>query len=139
LEGVAAQTAMAMDMLAHASEAARHRAAVEHLLRISYRLVGRRSVEETLGTVCEGIRDALRFRIVATFLYDERAGVFRLTAEAGLAPTVAAAVDTLPATPVRRPSYTASTSPSATGAARARGPATGCRSRCATPTAAWSA
>jgi diguanylate cyclase (GGDEF)-like protein len=96
LEAVAAHTAMAMDMASQAREAARHRAAVEHLLRISVSLVGRRSVEETLGTVCEGIRDALRFRIVASFLFDEPADTFRLVAESGLAPQVATAVQTLP-------------------------------------------
>jgi diguanylate cyclase (GGDEF)-like protein len=53
-------------------------------------------VQETLGTVCDAIVDALAFRMAAAFLFDEAAETFRLTAESGLAPAVAAAVQTLP-------------------------------------------
>src|SRR5205814_9683651 len=54
------------------------------------------SVQETLGTVCEAIVEALAFRMAAAFLFDEAAETFRLNADSGLAPAVAAAVETLP-------------------------------------------
>ena len=58
----------------HAAEAARHRAAVEHLLRVSAELTTQLARTEMLGAVCEGIRDALGFEKAAVFLDEEGDG-----------------------------------------------------------------
>jgi diguanylate cyclase (GGDEF)-like protein/putative nucleotidyltransferase with HDIG domain len=71
LEIVSAVAAIAAGVIEHAqlaAEAARHRAAVEHLLRASSGLTRSSSREEMLKVVCEGIRDALGFEKAAVFL-----------------------------------------------------------------------
>ena len=63
--------AIAAGVIEHAqlaAEAARHRAAVEHLLRASSELTRSSSRKEMLSVVCEGIRDALGFEKAAVFL-----------------------------------------------------------------------
>ena len=71
LEVLSAVAAIAASVIEHgqvAAEAARHRAAVEHLLRVSSELTTSSSRAEMLGAVCEGIRDALGFEKAAVFL-----------------------------------------------------------------------
>ena len=77
LEVLSAVAAIAASVIEHgqlAAEAARHRAAVEHLLRVSSELTTSGSRAEMLGAVCEGIRDALGFEKAAVFLDEEGDG-----------------------------------------------------------------
>ena len=53
LGAVAAHAAVAVEQAQSAAEGRRHRAAVEHLLRVSSQLTGRHSAEEMLDTVCD--------------------------------------------------------------------------------------
>jgi diguanylate cyclase (GGDEF)-like protein len=68
LSAVCGHAALAVEHAQDAAEADRNRAAVQHLLRVSARLTGRRSVEEMLSAVCDGIRDALGFQRVIVAL-----------------------------------------------------------------------
>jgi diguanylate cyclase (GGDEF)-like protein/putative nucleotidyltransferase with HDIG domain len=70
LSAVAAHAALAIERAQAIAEADAHRSAVQHLLRVSARLTGRRSVEEMLSAVCEGIREALGFQRVIVALTD---------------------------------------------------------------------
>jgi diguanylate cyclase (GGDEF)-like protein/putative nucleotidyltransferase with HDIG domain len=65
---VAGHAALAIEHAQAATESDRNRAAVQHLLRVSARLTTRRSVEEMLLAVCEGIREALGFQRVIVAL-----------------------------------------------------------------------
>ena len=85
LEVLSAVAAIAASVIEHAqlaASAARHRGAVEHLLRVSSELTASRSRAEMLRAVCEGIRDALGFELAGVFL-DER-GDGRLLPLAGI-------------------------------------------------------
>ena len=68
LSAVCGHAALAVEHAQASAEADRNRAAVQHLLRVSARLTGRRSVEEMLFAVCGGIRDALGFQRVIVAL-----------------------------------------------------------------------
>jgi diguanylate cyclase (GGDEF)-like protein len=68
LSAVCGHAALAVEHAQESAEADRNRAAVQHLLRVSARLTGRRSVEEMLFAVCGGIRDALGFQRVIVAL-----------------------------------------------------------------------
>jgi diguanylate cyclase (GGDEF)-like protein/putative nucleotidyltransferase with HDIG domain len=68
LAAVCGHAALAVEHGQAAAEADRQRAAVQHLLRVSARLTGRRSVEEMLFAVCAGIREALGFQRVIVAL-----------------------------------------------------------------------
>jgi diguanylate cyclase (GGDEF)-like protein len=70
LSAVAAHVAITVELVQSNDEASRHRAAVEHLLRVSSQLAGRNSAEEMLDAVCDGIREALGFQKVMVFLAD---------------------------------------------------------------------
>jgi len=70
LSAVCDHAALAVEHAQATAEADRHRTAVQHLLRVSARLTGRRSVEDMLLAVCGGIRDALGFRRVIVSLTD---------------------------------------------------------------------
>ena len=74
LSAVAAHVAIALEQAQSAAEGRRHRAAVEHLLRVSSQLTGRNSAPEMLDAVCDGIREALGFQKVMVFLADHAAG-----------------------------------------------------------------
>ena len=74
LSAVAAHVAIAVEQAQSAAEGRRHRAAVEHLLRVSSQLTGRNSAEEMLDAVCDGIREALGFQKVMVFLADHPGG-----------------------------------------------------------------
>ena len=85
LEIVSAVAAIAASVIEHAqlsAEAARHRAAVEHLLRVSSELTTSTSRTEMLRAVCEGIRDGLGFEKAGVFLDVARDG--RLLPVAGV-------------------------------------------------------
>jgi diguanylate cyclase (GGDEF)-like protein/putative nucleotidyltransferase with HDIG domain len=85
LEVLSAVAAIAASVIEHAqltAAAARHRAAVEHLLRVSSGLTTSRSRGEMLRAVCEGIRDALGFELAGVFL--DEAGDGRLLPVAGI-------------------------------------------------------
>ena len=82
LSAVAALVASVIEHAQLAAEAARHRAAVEHLLRVSSDLTSSRSRGEMLRAVCEGIRDALGFELAGVFL--DEAGDGRLLPAAGV-------------------------------------------------------
>ena len=87
LEVLSAVAAIAASVIEHgqlAAEAARHRAAVEHLLRVSSELTTSSSRAEMLGAVCEGIRDALGFEKAAVFLDEEGDGRLVPAASVGL-------------------------------------------------------
>jgi diguanylate cyclase (GGDEF)-like protein/putative nucleotidyltransferase with HDIG domain len=85
LEIVSAVAAIAAGVIEHgqlAAEAARHRAAVEHLLKVSSELTTSTSRSEMLRAVCEGIREALGFEKAGMFL--DEAGDGRLVPAAGV-------------------------------------------------------
>src|SRR4051794_744157 len=71
LSAVCGHAALAVEHAQATAEADRDRAAVQHLLRVSARLTGRRTVEEMLAAVCGGIRDALGFQRVIVALTEE--------------------------------------------------------------------
>jgi diguanylate cyclase (GGDEF)-like protein len=68
LSAVCGHAALAVEHAQATAEADRNRAAVHHLLRVSARLTGRRSVEEMLSAVCGGIREGLGFQRVIVAL-----------------------------------------------------------------------
>ena len=68
LSAVCGHAALAVEHAQATAEADRDRAAVQHLLRVSARLTGRRTVQEMLAAVCGGIRDALGFQRVIVAL-----------------------------------------------------------------------
>jgi diguanylate cyclase (GGDEF)-like protein len=74
LSAVAAHVAIAVELVQSTAEARRHRAAVEHLLRVTSQLTSRNSSEEMLDAVCDGIREALGFEKVMVFLADHPGG-----------------------------------------------------------------
>ena len=85
LEALSAVAAIVASVIEHAqlaAETARHRAAVEHLLRVSSELTSSRSRGEMLRAVCEGVRDALGFELAGVFL--DEAGDGRLLPVAGV-------------------------------------------------------
>jgi diguanylate cyclase (GGDEF)-like protein len=70
LSALAAHAAQAVQDALAAAEAARHRTALEHLLRVSARLTETLSIDAIMQEVCEGIRAALGFRNVSVELID---------------------------------------------------------------------
>ncbi|HEU4977724.1 MAG TPA: diguanylate cyclase [Solirubrobacteraceae bacterium] len=70
LGAIVAHAAVAVEQAQATAEARRHRAAIEHLLRVSAQLTGRRSAGEMLEAVCGAIRDALGFQKVLVALPD---------------------------------------------------------------------
>jgi diguanylate cyclase (GGDEF)-like protein len=70
LEAVAAQAGLVIEAANHAAASSRHRAEVEHLLRVSRHLTGRGSQQEVLQAVCDGIAEGLGFERVALLLVE---------------------------------------------------------------------
>jgi diguanylate cyclase (GGDEF)-like protein/putative nucleotidyltransferase with HDIG domain len=98
LDALSAVAAIAASVIEHgqlATEAARHRSAVEHLLRVSAGLAASSSRAEMLRAVCEGVRDALGFEKAALFLDEARDG--RLVPAAGVGWEPVSALPTFPA------------------------------------------
>lgn len=83
LAAVAAHAALAVQEAREAADAARHRAALEQLLRVSARLTETLSIDAILASVCEGIRSALGFAMVSIDLLDGESGRFVPKAAAG--------------------------------------------------------
>ena len=79
LGAAASHAALALELAQEAAAATRHRAAVEHLLRVSTHLTQRATVDEMLAAVCVGIQEALGFEKVCVFM---RSGEDRLVPEA---------------------------------------------------------
>ena len=70
LAALAAHAAQAVQDALAAAEAARHRTALEHLLRVSGRLTETLSIDAIMHEVCQGIRAALGFRNVSVEIID---------------------------------------------------------------------
>src|SRR3954471_4299545 len=73
LAALAAHPAQAVQDTLAAAEAARHRTALEQLLRVSARLTQTMSIDAILQEVCAGIRAALSFNNVSVELIDHAA------------------------------------------------------------------
>ena len=76
-------TARALQGAQEAVEAARHRIALEQLLQISSRLSERRSIDEVLQEVCDGVSGALDFQKVMIELVGPETGLLTARAVAG--------------------------------------------------------
>jgi len=94
LVAAAGHVALVLDHGQATERAARHRAAVEHLLRASARLVASCTGDEVLGAVARGITDALHFERVAVLLA-EADGTLATRAAAGTATGPLAGTPTL--------------------------------------------
>jgi diguanylate cyclase (GGDEF)-like protein len=68
ISALAAHAAQAIQDAQAAADAARHRTALEHLLRVSARLTETLSIDAIMQEVCEGIRAALGFNNVSVEL-----------------------------------------------------------------------
>ncbi len=158
LTAIAAHAGLAIAGAQAAVEGARHRNALDQLLRVSAGLRGQEGVDRLLSAVCVGVQEALDFDRVAVFLGEpgrrlaaaagrgglERHGRARgrhLAARRGAAVRLALPRRGLPARqqPTRRPGWsppaTGSTRRCATAAGRRRGTTTGCSCPCTRPTA----
>ena len=76
-------TARALQGAQEAVEAARHRIALEQLLQVSSRLSERRSIDQVLQEVCDGVSDALDFQKVMIELVDPETGLLTPRAVVG--------------------------------------------------------
>jgi diguanylate cyclase (GGDEF)-like protein len=76
-------TARALQGAQEAVEAARHRIALEQLLQVSSHLSERRSIDEVLQEVCDGVSGALDFQKVMIELVDPETGLLTARAVAG--------------------------------------------------------
>jgi diguanylate cyclase (GGDEF)-like protein len=74
LGALAAHAAQALQDTQASAAAARHRTALEHLLRVSARLTETPSIDAILESVCEGISAALGFQNVSVELVDRETG-----------------------------------------------------------------
>ena len=74
LVAVGRHAALALEKAQRAEESSRHRAALEHLLRVSTKLAANASVESVLHAVCGGVREALGFGKVLIELADPATG-----------------------------------------------------------------
>ena len=70
LVSLADHAALAVQSAQEAADAARHRLALEQLLRVSSRLNDKPAADEILRAVCTGVRDALGFQNVLALLVD---------------------------------------------------------------------
>jgi diguanylate cyclase (GGDEF)-like protein len=83
LVAVAAHAALAVEAAQEAAIAARHREALEQLLRVSAELTDTQSIESVLGAVCDGIESALGFQKVSVDLPEPDTGRLRARAAVG--------------------------------------------------------
>jgi diguanylate cyclase (GGDEF)-like protein len=85
LVAVAAHAALAVETAQEAERAAYYRQSLEQLLFVSSRLTESRSIDSILQSVCEGIREALKFEKVSIDLLDKTDGRFHVRAASGWA------------------------------------------------------
>ena len=83
LVAVAQHAALAVESAQRAADAARHRAALETLARISSHLTATVPVNAVLQSICDGVRDALGFRRVCVQLLNGAGDGFEPRAAAG--------------------------------------------------------
>lgn len=83
LAAMCTHAALAVEQARAAAAARRHRAAMEHLLRVSAGLTGGGDVDDMLESVCAGIRDALGFHKVSVFLAEGPRGRLAQRASVG--------------------------------------------------------
>ena len=102
LAAVCGHAALAVEHAHAAAEADRHRAAVQHLLRVSARLTSRRSVEEMLLAVCEGVREALGFQRVVVALTEGPDHRLTIRSSVGWSADEVAALAELPLSSISR-------------------------------------
>ncbi len=84
LVGVAQHAALALEHAQQAAAAERQRVAVDHLLRLTASLAERRTIDEMLDAVCDGVRDALGFQKVCVSLDGDGEGVLSVRAAIGM-------------------------------------------------------
>ena len=84
LVALAAHGAQAIEAAREASSAARHREALEQLMRVSARLSSNASTEEILRAVCEATRETLGFDVVVVELADREADRYRPRTASGI-------------------------------------------------------
>jgi diguanylate cyclase (GGDEF)-like protein/putative nucleotidyltransferase with HDIG domain len=102
LAAVCGHAALAVEHAQATAESDRTRAAVQHLLRVSARLTGRRSVEEMLFAVCGGIRDALGFQRVIVALTERPDHRLMVRSSVGWSEEEIAALPSVPLSAISR-------------------------------------
>jgi diguanylate cyclase (GGDEF)-like protein len=102
LAALAAHAAQAVQDALAAAEAARHRTALEHLLRVSGRLTETLAIDAIMREVCEGIRAALGFSNVSVELIDAGTGLAVPRAVVGWTPDEVGACKTSDVETLRR-------------------------------------
>jgi diguanylate cyclase (GGDEF)-like protein len=85
LVAVGAHAALAVESAQEAERASHYRESLEQLLLVSSRLTESRSIDSILQSVCDGIREALRFEKVSIDLLDKSDGRFHVRAASGWA------------------------------------------------------
>jgi diguanylate cyclase (GGDEF)-like protein len=85
LVAVAAHAALAVESAQEAERAGHYRQSLEQLLHVSARLTESQSIDSILQSVCEGIREALKFQKVSIDLLDRAEGRFHVRAASGWA------------------------------------------------------
>jgi diguanylate cyclase (GGDEF)-like protein len=85
LVAVAAHAALAVESAQEGERAGHYRQSLEQLLLVSSRLTESRSIDSILQSVCEGIREALKFQKVSIDLLDKADGRFHVRAASGWA------------------------------------------------------
>jgi diguanylate cyclase (GGDEF)-like protein len=83
LVALAAHAALALQSAQEAAESARHRAALEQLLRVSSQLTETFTIDAILQAVCDGIHEALGFESVCVDLPNPDTGVLEIRATYG--------------------------------------------------------
>jgi diguanylate cyclase (GGDEF)-like protein len=83
LVALAAHAALALESAQERADAARHRMALEQLLRVSSQLTEMVAIDEILQAVCDGIHLALGFENVCIDLFEPGSGTFRVRASHG--------------------------------------------------------
>ncbi len=93
LVAMAAQGAWAIEAAQDAASAARHRSALEQLMRVSARLAANESAETILRAVCDATRGTLDFEVAAVQLADRATDRYRPVSTSGIDPERATLLD----------------------------------------------